>query len=326
MNDQLSLFGARDLTPIQPAPHPPGIEALGRRLPENLFLGTSSWAFPGWRGIVYRSDANHTLKSYRTLLSRHGLLAYGQHPLLRSVGIDRTYYGPMPSSEFANYAELVPDGFRFLVKAHELVTRAEILESATSRPVANEFFLSADYARREIIEPALEGLADKCGVILFQFPPQSPRALGERGVFIERLTRFLGELPQGPHYAVELRNVELFESRYARALSDTGASHCYNVHPKMPTIADQLQETGTPATDTLVVRWMLRRDRSYEEAKEAFQPFERIAIEDAPARAAIAEACRSAVTSGQRAFVIVNNKAEGCAPLSLVKLAEEILT
>ena len=278
-------------------------------------MGTSSWAFPGWRGIVYRVEDERTPKSYQSLLSRHGLFAYAQHPLLRSVGIDRTYYGPLTAGEFAHYAELVPDDFRFLVKAHELLTRAEILERPDSRPVANEAFLSTDYARREVIEPAIEGLGEKCGVILFQFPPQSPRALGERAAFIERVQRFVGELPRGPHYAVELRNVELFEAGYARALADVGASHCYNVHPKMPTIADQIQETGTPSTEALVVRWMLRRDRSYEEAKEAFQPFGRLAIEDTSSRRAIADACRGATAAGHRAFVIVNNKAEGCAPL-----------
>jgi uncharacterized protein YecE (DUF72 family) len=31
-------------------------------------------------------------------LARTGLRAYAQHPLLRSVGIDRTYYAPIQAS------------------------------------------------------------------------------------------------------------------------------------------------------------------------------------------------------------------------------------
>ena len=47
---------------------------------------------------------------------RESLFARGprgdaQHPLLRMVGIDRGYYQPMPSDEFARYASQVPEAF-----------------------------------------------------------------------------------------------------------------------------------------------------------------------------------------------------------------------
>ena len=66
---------------------------------------------------------------------------------------------------------------------------------------------------------------------------------------------------------------------------------------------------------------MLRRDRDYEEAREDFRPFDRLAAEDSSSRAAVARLCRETTTT---AFVIINNKAEGSAPLSVFKLAEEI--
>ena len=85
---QLDLFGEEE-----PAPEPTGVSAhpagddlveLGRRLPSNLYLGTSSWNFPGWKGLVYgaRSPDKH--------LSAEGLPAYSRHPLFGSVGLDRT--------------------------------------------------------------------------------------------------------------------------------------------------------------------------------------------------------------------------------------------
>ena len=66
---------------------------------------------------------------------------------------------------------------------------------------------------------------------------------------------------------------------------------------------------------------MLRRDRDYEEAREDFRPFDRLAAEDKGSRTEIAKLCRE---QSKPAFVIVNNKAEGSAPLSVFKLAEEI--
>ena len=97
---QLPLFGEADSRPrvrgVDPSPiH----QALARKLPKNLFLGCSSWSFPGWEGLVYED------RGTKTELARHGLAAYAAHPLLTSVGIDRTYYAPLSAAEFADYRE-----------------------------------------------------------------------------------------------------------------------------------------------------------------------------------------------------------------------------
>ena len=72
-----------------------------------LYLGTCSWSFPGWDGLVYRGRQN------KTMLSREGLKTYSQHPLLRTVSIDRSYYGPLSRDELTRYAKQVPKNFRF---------------------------------------------------------------------------------------------------------------------------------------------------------------------------------------------------------------------
>lgn len=286
-----------------PAPVDPAIASIASHLSPEIHLGTSSWAFPGWKGIVYDREPS------QTTLSRHGLRAYSRNPLLRAVAIDRTYYGPIPASEFRAYAEQVPESFRFLVKAHEELTRP------------GEHYLDRTYALEEVIGPTIEGLGAKAAVLLLQFPPQSVRNLGGPSRFAEDLHAFLRDLPRGILYAVELRNPELLTPRYLAALEESSACHCYNVHPSMPDVAEQANLTAGARSAALVVRWMLRRDRDYEQAREDFRPFNRLAAEDVSSRAAIARLCRETTRT---AFVIVNNKAEGSAPLSVFKLAEEI--
>ena len=312
MTKQLSLFSPPD------SPHPVGVaeaaketRALAELLPNSLYLGTSSWSFPGWEGIVYDRKVG------KNLLAKHGLVAYGRHPLFRTVCIDRTYYGLIPANEFRAYAESVPESFRFVVKAHELVTSVRTRDRFVS--AENESFLDPNYALEEVVGPCLEGLGTKAGVLLFQFPPQAVGA-----DFVERLHRLLDALPRKPLYAIELRNRELLTRSYLEALEDVGACHCFNVHPRMPTIAEQAALVGASRFPGLVVRWMLGPNHGYEDARKAFYPFDRLAEEDANARAAIAELCRNELASAKRAFVIVNNKAEGCAPLSLVRLAGEL--
>jgi uncharacterized protein YecE (DUF72 family) len=315
---QLSLFDADEQPlPVEGVAASNDQKELARRLPDKLFLGTSSWSFPGWKGIVYD---RHTTQ---TVLARHGLEAYASHPLLRCVGIDRTFYGPLSSAEFARYAASVSDSFRFLIKAHELLTRAQLRSPAPGvKPARNETFLDANYAVQEVIRPILEGLGAKAAVLVFQFPPQSTASFGGPAGFAESLRRFLEELPRGLLYAVELRNPELLVDPYLRALEETGACHCFNVHPTMPPLEQQLLMTEAASFPAAVVRWMLRRNREYGDARDAWAPFDRLMEEDSESRRHIAAMCRVAVSKGKPSYVVVNNKAEGSAPLSVFKLAE----
>ena len=277
---------------------------------EGLYLGTSSWSFPGWAGIVYDSKVS------QTTLARHGLAAYARHPLFRTVCIDRTYYSPITAEDFARYESAVPEDFRFVVKAHELVTSARQKDDFAS---PNPLFLEPGYAVDEVIGPCLQGLGRKAAVMLLQFPPQM---VDNVAAFNDKLHRFLSDLPKGVLYAVELRNHELFNEGYRELLQDVGASHCFNSHPKMLSLEDQVRQSAADAWPTIVVRWMLRRNLRYSDAKDVFYPFEKLANEDTGTRRTVASLCRDAT----RAFIIVNNKAEGSAPLSLISLAEEIVS
>src|ERR1044071_8197502 len=68
--------------PVGPAEQPEEVRVLGEQLPPGLHLGTSSWSFPGWKGLVYDREAT------AARLAREGLVAYSRHPVLRTVGLD----------------------------------------------------------------------------------------------------------------------------------------------------------------------------------------------------------------------------------------------
>jgi uncharacterized protein YecE (DUF72 family) len=296
------------------------LHATAATLPDNIRLGTSSWSFPGWKDLVYDRKAT------QTELARHGLAAYAKHPLLRAAGIDRTFYGPMTSAELAENAESVPDSFRFLVKASGQVTTPW---NRTSGPKPkfekNELFLDAGFATNVVVCPFIEGLGAKGGPLVFQFTPLG-RMLGkDPSRFIGRLHDFLTALPKGPWYAVEVRDPEVLNEEYVQALLDAGATHCLNVHARMPGVAQQAEVAAKTLTERVAVRWMLHAGMEYEEAKDRYAPFTKLVDEDPDSREAIAGISLKASRSGAEAIVIANNKAEGCAPETLRKLAEEIV-
>jgi uncharacterized protein YecE (DUF72 family) len=328
--------------PVEAAAPSEETARLARHLPEQVYLGTSSWAFPGWQGLVYENQYTETR------LARQGLAAYSRHPLLRSVGIDRAYYQALDTAEWARYARQVPDRFRFVIKAASAITDA-VLRGPRHAPgqaaAPNPRFLDAAYATERFVMPALEGLGAKAGPLVLQFAPMPSELTRAPHALIERLADFVSRLPAEhagvrPIYAVELRNPELLTPRLVHRLREAGARLCVGIHARMPPVARQAaalramdgQSTeAQPAPDQawslcgpLVVRWSLHAGFGYEQARSRYAPFNRLLDADLVTRGTLVHLIRVAVRSGQSAFVIVNNKAEGCAPLSCLELARAL--
>lgn len=317
---QLGLFDdtpSTAISPVGPAAVPEELEGVAARLPRALRLGTSSWSFPGWAGVVYDRPVSETV------LARHGLAAYARHPLLRTVGIDRTYYRPIAAEDFRGYADAVPDDFRFVVKADRLLTSPTDPGPSTLRGT-NPRFLDATWAIDQVIGPVVEGLGEKAGPLLFQFSPISPNLVGGRGAFVERLHRFLDALPPGPRYAVELRTPALLTPDYAAALDATRTAHCFTVHPAMAPLEEQLTTVRHYEQPVLLIRWMLHAGLKYEAAKDRYAPFDRIQDQDPQSLERIAVAALDALIAERDVFVLANNKAEGSAPLTVFRVARRM--
>jgi len=317
--EQLGLFGDQAAPAIGAAPVSPSVMEVAARLPAGLRLGTSSWSFPGWDGLVYAGRRS------AIQLSRDGLAAYARHPLLRAAGVDRTFYAPLDAAGFARHAAQVPGDFRFLVKASQLCTFPALRDGGGPGAAGpNPRFLEASFARDEVVAPAVEGLGQRLGALLFQFPPLPRAETREPGRFADRLAAFLLALPRGPPYAVEIRNRELLVPGYAAALEASGASHGFTIHPSMPSLEAQAEAMPVEAQPALLIRWMLGHGRGYEEARELYAPFDQLAAPDPESRASIAALVARAVRAGKEGLVVVNNKAEGSSPLSIVELARAI--
>lgn len=327
--------GGRRARAVLPAPPSPDVLDCAQALPPQVRLGTSSWSFPGWEGIVY-GEAYSDSK-----LARDGLTAYGAHPLLRTVSIDRSFYAPLSVADYLRYAQQVPDDFRFVVKAPASVTDAS-LRAERGEPIGeNPCFLDAKLAAAEFVTPCLAGLGAKAGSLVFQLPPLPDRILAEPVAFVERLGAFFDALPPLPSppsgedgafastsYAIEIRDACLLTPRLIRMLRERGVRYCVGLHARMP---DPLRQAaalalldGETPCGPLVVRWSLHGGFKYEQAKAKYEPFNRLVDEDPTTRAALAELAARYAIAGQPVLIVTNNKAEGSAPLTCLGLAREI--
>ena len=143
---------------VEPAVVDSATADIAALLSAHVHLRTSSRSFPGWTTLVYASSYPDTV------LARRGVPAYAAHPLLRTVGIDRTFYAPIGEADFRTYATQArasSAAFRFLVKAPMLFTGPR-LRSDDGRWADNEAFRNASLAIAQFVVPATRGLAEMC--------------------------------------------------------------------------------------------------------------------------------------------------------------------
>lgn len=304
--DQLSLFQQPDEA-LKPEPDSPLAQPSVREILERfpgLYLGTSSWTFPGWEKLVYAGAYS------KELLAKKGLKPYSELGFFRTVSLDRTYYRPMSEAEYTRLANQVSPEFKFIVKAPR-----ELLKVSHGG-----FELSAFMSR--FLTPLVNGLGSNLGVVLLQFPPGTANEVGPS--FHSHLGRFLNELPTELAFSLEIRDDLLLTSQLSAALSGTPASLCGSIHSSLPDPDQQLLRVPPTPEIPLVFRWNIRPSMNYEEARGRFEPFSQIQLEDRKRRNLLARLVKRALSAGRSVYVTANNKAEGCAPMTLLRFLEEL--
>lgn len=294
--------------------------ALARALPPRVAFGTSSWTFPGWAPLIY--GGSYPAKQPSVPLLRQ----YARVPLLGTVGIDSTYYAPASEATLDAYAAALPEGFRCVMKAWNHVTTFHWsrAQDPAKRGGPNAHFLDAQLFLDAVWRPVRERFAAHTGAIVLEFPALPLDTLPP-DAFAARLDAFLGRVPRDLPLQVEVRNPELLTPAYFAVLREHGVGHCFNHWSRMPTIGAQLDLPDVVTGEVLVARLLLRQGRQYEAMKEAYAPFDRLVEPDEAMRADVVRLVQLAVETALPAYVIVNNKAEGSAPLTILALARRLV-
>ncbi len=336
---QLPLFGQA----VEEAPraeiHPLVTDddrEIAARVPPWIHLGTSSWSFPGWKGLVWKGQ--HAEDE----LARSGLRAYAQHPLLRTVCIDRSYYGPLRAEDVASYAAQVEEAatlatalppFRLVSKVWDEITTAIFpahprYGARAGQP--NPAFLDASRFIEEVLEP-YRPFARHFGPFVFELTPMPRGALDDRALS-NRVDAFLSALPETWSdgnatcaWAFELRNEELMTPRWHDVLRAHRAAHVFTFWTAMPSLRAQLARHGKIASPFVIARLMLPPFARYAEKRAEYAPFDRLVAPQPDLHDDVLSILRAAAEADcGEAFILANNKAEGSAPLTVRELAIRI--
>ncbi len=189
-----------------------------------MLTGTSGYSYKEWVGHFYpeKLPASAMLRYYAERFP--------------TVEINNTFYRMPAESLLERWAQEVPEGFAFTLKAPQRITHVKRLKE-----VAPDV---AEFTRRAAF------LGDKLGMLLFQLPPSLRKDL-------PRLRDFLGALPPGLRVTLEFRHGSWQDDEVYEMLRARGAALC---------MADTDEEGASPFVRTSEDAYLRLRRAQYSES------------------------------------------------------------
>ncbi len=239
-----------------------------------LFLGTQGFSFKDWVGPFYPPD----------IRPANYLEAYARRfPI---VEIDSTFYGIPRATTVQSWRDRTPEDFLFAAKFPKLITHEKKLDRAQGDA--------------EAFVGVMGALGEKLAVLTLQF------AYDFTPDHFDRLDDFLGVLPDGPRYAVEVRNRAWLTPYLGEMLSDHNVSLVLQDLHYMPRL-------DWVTADFTVIRWLGRR--------KDIQVFDRIQIDRTARLEEWATRVRLFLQDGVDVYGFFNNHFAGHSPESVSMFA-----
>ncbi|MBV9490901.1 MAG: DUF72 domain-containing protein [Verrucomicrobia bacterium] len=300
-------------------------ERLSKLAAQGAFIGTSSWKYPGWLGMLYdRSAYEHRGRYSEKRFEDECLAEYGR--FFRTVCVDAGYYKFPDGRYLQKLFGQVNEDFRFTFKVTDTITIKRFPRVPRFGPQQgqlNPHFLDAELFVESFLAP-FEPFREQVGTLIFEFSEFRESDFPRAEDFILALDEFLGALPPGWRYGVEIRNEAFLGRDYFRTLRRHNVSHVYNQWTRMPSVEEQLRVSENGTADFAAARFLLTPGRAYEEAVQEFSPYTETKEVDPSARRAARTLIRDvAVRDGKPVFVYINNRLEGNALRTIWALTEQ---
>jgi uncharacterized protein YecE (DUF72 family) len=177
----------------------------------NIFVGTSGYNYPEWRGTFYPEK-----------FSTAKMLAYYAERF-PTVEINYTFYRIPTEKLLAGWAAGTPDSFTFTLKAPRRITHDSQLQRCED--------LLQTFCR------TARTLGPKLATLLFQLPPTFKKDAGV-------LRAFLDLLPEGTRAAFEFRHLSWFDAEVFDALRARNIALCIADSEKLHTPVEVTADYG----------------------------------------------------------------------------------
>jgi len=293
--------------------------AIPDRYEHQLKIGTCSWKYESWQGLVYDPDMRYKPHDY--------LPDYAKY--FNTVEVDQWFWSlfpggvKLPDAQLAQrYANSVPDGFVFTVKAPNSIT---LTHHYAKGPPSHANKLNPNFLDVGLLNAffeALEPMRSKLGPVMFQFEYLNKKKMPSKEAFLDRLDAFFAKAPEGFQYAIETRNPNYFSEDFFEFLRNRSLGFVLLDGYYMPPTSKVTDNFNVRTAEFSIIR-LHGPDRAKIEEKTGGDWSQIVDPHDRRLDAA-ADLVRTNVAAGTTTYVNVNNHYEGSAPLTIERLLQRL--
>lgn len=280
-----------------------------------LHVGTCSWKYDSWRGLIYPEGPINYLEEY----SRH----------YQTVEVDQWFWSlfkgdkvALPKPEVVHeYATSVSPGFTFGIKVPNSITLTHHYNRDKKEPLEpNPYFLSVDLMNRFL--DSIEPLHDHLGPLIFQFEYLNKQKMSGINQFVDLFGTFAEKLPAGLIYGVETRNKNYLQLSYFDLLVAQGLYHVFLHGYYMPPVFDVYRQYRDKINERTVIR-LHGPGRSEIEQKTGKNWGQIVDPRDQDINQ-LAFMLEDLAGRQVETFLYVNNHFEGSAPRTISRIEERL--
>ena len=277
-----------------------------------LRIGTCSWKYDSWRGIVYsnKPDINY-------------LNEYSGH--FNTVEIDQWFWSlhginkvTLPNPDVVNsYHISVPNSFKFTIKIPNSISLTHLYRTQKSESlIPNPHFLSPDLLAEflKILKP----IRHKLGPLMFQFEYLNKEKMRSQFEFQGLMREFVKKLPEGFEFSYEIRNPNFLNDEYFQFMRDHKIGHVFLQGYYMPSIFEIYKKFKDYIKDFTVIR-LHGPDRHGIENRSGGEWNKILDPKDEELEKLI-EMITELLERNIDIYLNVNNHYEGSAPLTIKKI------
>lgn len=279
-------------------------------------IGTCSWKYDSWKGIIYPNISNFNF-----------LEEYTKH--FNTVEIDQWFWSLHGNNKVTlpikktvkEYDESVPDNFRFTIKLPNSITLTHFYrKKKTDKLIVNPHFTDPELFNAFI--DSLEPIHSKIGVLMFQFEYLNKEKMNSQIQFIEMFESFLEKINRKYILGMEIRNPNYLNKTFFEFIKRNKLSMIFLQGYYMPPIWDIFNLYKEFIEKTTVIR-LHGPDRKGIEEKTG-NIWNSIVENRDNEIDKLAEIVNYLSSKKVDVYVNVNNHFEGSAPLTIKKIKEKL--
>jgi uncharacterized protein YecE (DUF72 family) len=261
------------------------VPALNQSL--EIRVGTSAFVADGWETSFYPKGMKPAdyLTYYATKFD--------------TVEIDSTFYRAPSAATVNGWARKTPDDFIFAVKVPQTITHEKMLRGADG-----EF--------KSFVE-TMDFLGEKLGPMVLQFPYFNRTKFKSAGEFIKLLKAFMEKFPKDHRLAVEIRNRNWLDARFADALRERNVALVLQDQSWMPRPTELFEKFDPITADFTYIRWLGDRKGIEERTKM----WDKVIVDRTTELNEWVEIARKAHKRRIQIFAYANNHYAGHAPATV---------